>query len=71
MMATSSGNIFCVTGPCERNPLVTGGIPLEKPVTQIFGKFLISAWTNGWTNHRDTDDWISHRAHYDVIEMDK
>ena len=61
---------FRVTGPCERNPLVTGGIPLEKPVTQVFDKSLICAWTNGWANHRDADDSRSHRAYYDVIEMD-
>ena len=30
---------------------------------------LIFAWTNGWTNNRDTGDLRRHRAHYDVTEM--
>ena len=32
---------------------------------------LISAWTNGWANNRDTDDLRRHRAHDDVTVMEK
>ena len=31
--------------------------------------YLIYAWTNSWTNHRNADDLRHHRAHYDVIVM--
>ena len=30
---------------------------------------LIYAWTDGWTNNRDTGDLRRHRAHYDVTLM--
>ena len=30
---------------------------------------LISAWTNGWVNHRDAGDTRRHLAHYDVTVM--
>ena len=30
---------------------------------------LMCAWTNGWANHRDPGDLISHGAHCDVIVM--
>ena len=31
---------------------------------------LICAWTNGWANHRDTDDLSRHSDHYDVTVME-
>ena len=54
---------------CERNPLVTGGFPSQRQVTQSLVYSLICAWTNGWANNRDADDLRRHRDHYDVTEM--
>ena len=45
MMASSSGNIFRVTDPCERNLPVTGGFPSQRPVTRSSDVFFIYTWT--------------------------
>ena len=34
----------------EEKPPVTGGFPLQRPVTWVFS--LICVWTNGWANNR-------------------
>ena len=39
MMTSSNGSVFRVTGLCERNPLVTGGFPSQRPVTRSFNVF--------------------------------
>ena len=48
----------------ERNPPVTDGFPLRRPVTRMCS--LICAWTDGWANNRDADDLRRYHAHYDV-----
>ena len=58
MMASSNGNIFRVTGHlCGE---LTG-----------FMFTLICARVKGWINNREAGDLICHRAHYDVIVMEK
>ena len=36
MMTPSNGNIFCVTGPLCRNPLVTGEFPTQRTVPSYY-----------------------------------
>ena len=73
MMTSLNGNIFRVTGP-----LPVRGIhrwPLNSPRkgqwrgALIFS--LINALKSGWVNNRDAGDLRRHRAHYDVIAMNK
>ena len=49
----------------ERNSVVTGEFPWQRPVTRSFGVFFIYAWKNSWVNYRETADLRRHRAHYD------
>ena len=44
MMTSSNGSVFRVTGLCERNPLVTGGFPSQRPVTRSFNVFFDLRW---------------------------
>ena len=39
IMTSSNGNTFCVTGHLWGEPLVTGGFPSQKPMTQPFDVF--------------------------------
>ena len=73
MMTSLNGNIFRVTGP-----LPVRGIhrwPLNSPRkgqwrgALIFS--LINALKSGWANNRDAGDLRRHRAHDDVIAMNK
>ena len=52
---------------CEGNPPVTGGFPLQRPVTQSFDVFC--TWTNTWANNWDAGDLRCHHGHYDVTAM--
>ena len=45
----------------EGNPLITGGLPSQRPV--------ICAWTNGWANTQDAGDSRRHRVHYNNTVM--
>ena len=64
MMTSSNGNIFRVTGFCERS------IPLTKANdAELLMYSLICGWPNGWANNRDACDLIRHHAHYDVTVM--
>ena len=45
-------------------------IPLTKASdAELWWFFLICAWTNGWLNNRDADDYRRHRIHYDSTVM--
>ena len=55
---------------CERNPLVSGGFFLQRPVTRSFDIFMCS-WTNGWANNRNAGDLRRQCVHYDVSIMGK
>ena len=72
MMTSSSGNIFRVNG------LLCGGIhrsPVNSPhKSQWRGALifsLICAWINGWVNNREAGDLRRHRAHHEVIVMNR
>ena len=64
MMASSNGNIFCVTDPLCGNSPATGEFPSQRPVTRSFGVFF-----DRWIHNRDVCDLRRHRAHYDVTTM--
>ena len=51
--------------PAE-NPPITGGFPLQRPLTGALMFSLICAWTTGWAYNRDPDDFRRHLAHYVV-----
>ena len=54
---------------CEGNPSVTGGFPLQRPVTRSFDVFFDLHQAKCWGNNRDTDNLERHRAHYVVTVM--
>ena len=69
-MTSSNGNMFRVTGLCERNSMVTGEFPSQRPVTRSFEVFFDLRLIKGWANNnRDAVDLSRHRAHYDVTVM--
>ena len=55
---------------CAGNSSVTGEFPTQRPVTRSFD-FFICAWINGWVNNGEAGDLRCHRAHYDVIVMQR
>ena len=70
MMASSNGNIFCVTGLSCGEFTGQRWIPLTKGQWRGVLMFsLICAWTKGWVNNLDAGDLSRHRAHYDVTVM--
>ena len=71
MMASSNGNIFCVTGPlCGEFP-VTGEFPAQRPVTQSFDIFFDLRLKKQLSKNREAGDLKRHRARYDVIVMSR
>ena len=54
---------------CEGNSPVTSEFPSQRLVTWSLMFYLISAWTNGWANHRDAGNLRRHQAYYDVTVM--
>ena len=68
MMASSNGNIFCVTGPLCREFTAQRWIPptLGGQCRGALVFSLIYAWTNGWVNTCDAGDLRHHRPYYDV-----
>ena len=70
VMASSNGNIFCVTG------LLCGEFTGHRWITftnasdaELWYLSLICPWINGWGNNRDAGNLRRHHAHYDVIVM--
>ena len=64
MMASSSGNIFCVTGP------LCGEFTGHKGQWHGALMFsLICIWINSWINNHEAGDLRCYHAHYDVIVM--
>ena len=68
MMTSWNESFSALLTFCEGNPPITSGLPSQRPVTRSFDA-LLSAWTNGWANHRDAGDLRRHRTHYDVTVM--
>ena len=63
-MKSSIGNIFRVTG--------NRWIPLKKASDAKLWHLLWSApWLNGWVNNHESGKLKLHRAHYDVIVMNR
>ena len=73
IMMSSKGNIFHLTGPWWRNPLVTNG-PSQRPVTRSFDSFFdlhLNSWANNLRchfNHYDCSvvcvkNWASYINH--------
>ena len=66
IMTSSSGNVFCVTGPLC-------GEFTDSPHKGQWREALmfssICAWTNDWANNQDAGDLRRHRIHYDVTVM--
>ena len=61
---------FALLPLCDGDPLVTGGFPLQRPVTRSFDVFFfICAWRNGRANNRKAGDLRRNCAHYDVTVM--
>ena len=69
MMASSNGNIFCVTGPLRGIHLLPMDSPHKGQWRGALMFSLICAWTNSWANNRDAGDLRGHRAHCDVTVM--
>ena len=65
MMTSSNENILLAF--CEGNPLVTGGLPSQRPITRSFDVFFDLRLAYDGSNNRDASDLWSHRVHYDVI----
>ena len=67
MMASSNENISRVTGHLWEESTGHRWISFRKGQWRAALKCsLICAWTNGWANIRDADDFRYHRDHYDV-----
>ena len=71
MMTSSNGNIFRVTGPLCVEFTGPGEFLAQRPVTRALMFSLICAWINDWINNREAGDLRRHRAHYDVIVMNR
>ena len=69
MMTSSDGNIFRGTGLCEGNHRSPVDSPHKGLWRGALVYSLISAWTNGWANNRDTCDLRCHHSHYGAIVM--
>ena len=54
---------------CVGNSPVIGEFPHKDQWRWALMISLISPWTNGWVNNRDTGDLKHHYAHYDVTEI--
>ena len=70
MMASSNGNIFCVTGHLYGE--FTGQRWVHRTKTsdaELWVFSLICVWINGWANNRVAGDLRRYRAHHDVIVM--
>ena len=70
MMTSSNGNIFCVIGPLQGNPSVTGGFPHTGQWRGI-SVFLWSAFQKMFqqTIEGTVIQLRRHRTHYDVTVM--
>ena len=71
-MTSSNGNIFRVAGALWEES--TGHLVVSSHKGQWRGALmfsLICAWTNDWTNNRDTGYLIRHHTYYDVTVMKK
>ena len=72
MITSSNRNISASLTLCEGNPPVTGEFPSQRPVTRSHdGFFDLRLKTNSWINNWNNVDLRRHRAHYDVIVMNK
>ena len=67
MMAPSNGNSFRVTGHCA----VQVNSPHKDQWCGALLFSLIFAWMNSWVNNGDAGHLRHHRAHYDLIAMNK
>ena len=56
---------------CARNSPVPGEFPAQRPVTRSFDVFFNLHLNKRLSKHSWGDDLRSHRAHYDVIVMDR
>ena len=56
---------------CTENSPASGEFPAQRPVTRSFDVLFICAWINSWENNGEAGDLRRHRAHYDVILMQK
>ena len=56
---------------CAGNSPVPGEFPTQRPVTRSIDVYLICARINGWVNNREAGDLRRHRAHYDVLGVEK
>ena len=70
MMTSSNGNIFLATGPLWGKPPVTGGFPLQWPVTQSFCVSFDLRLNKRLSKQSSAGDLRRHRVHYDVTVMD-
>ena len=72
MMTSSNGNISRVTGPLCGEFTGHRWISLTKAGdAELLCFFWSTPWINGWVNNREAGDLGSHRAHYDIIVMQR
>ena len=69
MMTSPNGNIFRVTGLCEGNPPVTGGISSQRLMTRNFYALFVLNLNKRLNNNRDVGNLKRDRCHYDVTVM--
>ena len=56
---------------CAGNSPATGEFPSQRPVTQSFDVFFDLHLRNGRVNNCEADDLRRHRAHFDVIVIER
>ena len=66
MMMASNGNLWALLALCEGNPPMTGGFPLQRPVTRSFNDLRPN---KHWANDGDAADLRRYRAYHDVSVM--
>ena len=70
MMTSSNGSFFsALLAFCVGNSPVTGEIPSQKPVTELWCFLWSVPWINVWVNNREAGDLRRHRAPYNVIVL--
>ena len=71
-MTSSNGDVFRVTGPLCGEFTGHRWIPSTKASDAELWCFLwFAPWINGWVNNREAGDLRRHRAHFDVIVMER
>ena len=71
MMKSSNGNIFRVTGPLCGDFIGHHEFPAKASDAELWCFLWFAHWINGWVNNREAGKLRRHRAHYDVIVMNR